>query len=152
MGNYQRHYTAKRAKHICQELMKGRTLTRISEEDEDIPTLVAIYSWMNPNHPQYHPEFVEAYNLARKIQAEVLADEIKDISDNDTNDNQVKLGRDKLRIDNRKWMAAKMSPKKFGDKVELTGADGDPLIPKEVKIVINLVPCKKENDEPGTSD
>lgn len=132
--------------------MKGRTLTKISEEDEDIPSLVAIYSWLNPNHPQYHPEFVEAYKLAREVQAEVLADEIKDISDDNTADNQVKLGRDKLRTDNRKWMAAHMAPKKFSDRVQLTGKDDEPLIPKEVKIVVNFVGSQKEDNEPGTGN
>lgn len=149
--NKNRKYTERRAKHICQELMKGKTLTKISEE-EDMPSLVAIYSWLNPYHPQYHPEFVESYKLARKVQAEVLADEIKDISDNDANDSQIKLGRDRLRTENRKWMASKMAPRKFGDKVELTGADGESLIPKEVKICVNFVSPQKESDESGNSN
>ncbi len=150
--NKNRKYTARRAKRICQELMKGKTLTKISEE-EDMPSLPSIYSWLNPYHPQHHPEFLEAYKIAREVQAEVFADEIIDISDiidaDDPNaiDDQVRIARAKLRTDNRKWMASKIYPKKYSDKVQLTGANEEPLIPKEVKLVVNFV--KTEGDETG---
>ena len=39
------------------------------------------------------------------------------------------VARNRLRVDARKWLAAKMAPKKYGDKVEnvVTGADGGPV-------------------------
>ena len=35
--------------------------------------------------------------------------------------------RDRLRVDTRKWVASKMKPKKYGDKVELSGPGGGPI-------------------------
>jgi hypothetical protein len=59
-----------------------------------------------------------------------------DIADNKTDDkiateygasgNSVAVARDKLRIDTRKFIAAKLKPKKYGDKVDITSA-GDKI-------------------------
>jgi hypothetical protein len=35
--------------------------------------------------------------------------------------------RSRLRIDTRKWLASKLKPKKYGDKLELGGDDNSPL-------------------------
>ena len=42
----------------------------------------------------------------------------------------------KLRIWARQWRAAKLAPKKYGDKVsaEITGADGAPLLPPTIAV------------------
>ena len=38
------------------------------------------------------------------------------------------VARNKLRVDARKWLASKMAPKKYGDKLGIGGADGlDPV-------------------------
>nr|WP_206734938.1 MULTISPECIES: hypothetical protein [unclassified Bosea (in: a-proteobacteria)] len=37
------------------------------------------------------------------------------------------IQRSKLRLDARKWMASKLQPKKYGDKVALTGGSGGPI-------------------------
>ena len=70
------------------------------------------------------PEFAEQYARAREVQAETLADEIVSIADED-GDPQ----RQRLRVDARKWVASKLKPKRYGDKVtnEHTGADGGPV-------------------------
>ena len=43
--------------------------------------------------------------------------------------NQEVINRSRLRVDTRKWLASKVIPKIYGDKVhqEVTGADGQPL-------------------------
>ena len=39
------------------------------------------------------------------------------------------IARSRLRVDARKWVAAKLAPRKYGEKVALTGgADSDPPI------------------------
>jgi hypothetical protein len=74
------------------------------------------------------------------MQAELLTDETIDIADDTTGDTeiifkdgkQVKVenkewvNRSRLRIDARKWLAAKLHPKKYGDKVDVT-TDGKEL-------------------------
>lgn len=91
------------------------------------------------------PEFVTQYAHAREAQADAYADEIADIADDATNDWMEKFGKDgtaigyqvdqeainrsRLRVDARKWIASKLKPKKYGEKIstELTGADGGPI-------------------------
>lgn len=93
-----------------------------------------------------HAEFRDQYARAREAQADYWAEEIIEISDDGSNDtykdedghertNQDVIARSRLRVDTRKWLMARMAPKKYGDKItqEVTGADGAPLVP-----IINL--------------
>lgn len=92
-----------------------------------------------------HSEFRDQYARAREAQAEHWADEIIEISDDGTNDwterqnkdgstyeaiDSEHINRSRLRVDTRKWLMARMAPKKYGDKVtqEVTGGDGGPLV------------------------
>ena len=69
--------------------------------------------------------FAEQYARAREAQADALADEIVDIADGA--DSSGDAARDRLRIDARKWAAARLTPRKYGDAVKVeTGAKGAP--------------------------
>src|SRR5688572_9232829 len=56
-----------------------------------------------------------------------------DENGNERTDNEV-VARSRLRVDARKWLAGKMAPKKYGDKLmaEHTGKDGGPIETKEL--------------------
>lgn len=83
---------------------------------------------------------VDRYARAREAQADYLADELMDISDDKSGDYVLRDGqtivdseaiaRSRLRVDTRKWIASKLKPKKYGDKItnELTGKDGKDLV------------------------
>jgi CHASE3 domain sensor protein len=77
------------------------------------------------------PDFLEQYTRAREIQAETQFDELIDIVDQppelshitDKNGELVEVKFDssyvawmKLRVDTRKWTAARMAPKKYGEQ------------------------------------
>lgn len=144
---YPTKYSNKVAKRICAELMKGRTLTNICKE-EKMPSLVTVYKWLNAaNKTSFKEDFYKSYVLAREVQAEVFADQIIDISDDRISDDKIKVSRAKLRTDVRKWIAAHLLPRKFSDKMQLTGANGDPLIPPKTKININFVPSKNKRSK-----
>ena len=78
------------------------------------------------------------YAHAREAQADKMAEDILTISDDGSNDtyetedgtrvNQDVIARSRLRVDARKWLAAKMAPKKYGDKLELSGDANSPLV------------------------
>jgi hypothetical protein len=82
----------------------------------------------------------ERYARAKKAQLQVLADQIVDLSDNDRICEKVTIKADgtrevvildqvertKLQIDSRKWLLAKLNPKKYGDRLEVQQT-GDPL-------------------------
>ena len=96
--------------------------------DLDLPISPSlIYKWISLN-----PSFRERYARAKADQAQVLADEICAIADNtqtgeivtEKGDGQIEVKRAdmlehrKLRIESRKWLAAKLLPKVYGDKVQ----------------------------------
>ncbi len=57
------------------------------------------------------------YARAREVQAEFYADEIIRIADS-TQD----AVKGRLQVDARKWIASKLLPKKYGERVDLTSA------------------------------
>jgi hypothetical protein len=90
-----------------------------------MPSIGTILRWVSEK-----PDFREQYARAREIQAETHADDIVTIADGPTEgDDSVKTARDRLRVDSRKWVASKLLPKKYGDKLqqEVSGPDGGAL-------------------------
>ena len=69
-------------------------------------------------------DFSAQLTRARLDQADTFADQMCDIADDEED-----VARAKLKIDARKWVAARLKPKSWGDRVqqEITGADGTPL-------------------------
>jgi len=77
-----------------------------------------------------HEIFSGKYTQAKAAQAELLAEECLDISDNKSNDikydkdgnetcNTEFIARSRLRVDTRKWFASKLAPKIYGDQKTL---------------------------------
>lgn len=72
------------------------------------------------------PVVKEMYDEARQIQAEKMAiDDLIEIADDDARDetwdgkgNSAAVNRSRLKVDARKWAAAKLHYKRFGDKVQ----------------------------------
>lgn len=48
----------------------------------------------------------------------------------------VDVQRAKLQVDTRKWLLSKLAPKKFGDKLELTGDPDRPLAIQKIERVV----------------
>lgn len=112
-------YTPAIADEICTRLANGESLRAIcgSDRDDFMPSIGTVMRWAIQN-----AEFREHYEEARRIQAETMADEIVSIADGKglTGEEKVTLSpRDRLRVDSRKWVAAKLLPKRYGDKVEV---------------------------------
>lgn len=119
-------YTEEIAREICVQLALGRPLTKIVKDD-GMPDLTTVYYWMDK-----HPEFSQRYARAREDQADTLADEIQAIADEtmlgerrvikangDVEITQTDMTEHrKIRIDARKWIASKLKPKKYGDRIQ----------------------------------
>lgn len=109
--------------------MDGESLRTICLAD-DMPTRSTVHLWLAK-----HQEFSDRYAIARARQADTIFDEILDIADDGSNDwmqrhddeggnigwkeNGEAIARSRLRVDVRKWMAGKLRPKKYGDKLEV---------------------------------
>lgn len=127
-------YTKEVASKICDRLACGESLRSICM-DEAMPGMSAVLSWLSK-----HEEFARQYARAREIQADTLADEILNIADEVSNDyaadengnervNQEAIARSRLRVDARKWLASKLKPKVYGEKIsqEHSGPDGSSI-------------------------
>lgn len=139
-------YSAARVEEVCKLIASGHSLRQIGAM-EGMPDRVTVLRWLDA-----HEEFRTQYARAREAQAEHFADEILEIADDGTNDWMTRnqgdetvtvadhehISRSKLRVDARKWLMAKMAPKKYGDKLtqEVSGLDGAPLVPV-LNVVIN---------------
>lgn len=146
-------YTDKLGKEICALLMEGLSLRSICRMDK-MPTKTTICRWLAD--PEKYRNFCDQYARARRVQAELMADEILDIADDASNDymerkdkdgniigwqtNGESVQRSKLRVDARKWVASKLLPKKYGDKNtnEITGKDFWPAKPEPKKITADM--------------
>ena len=122
-------YTPDVAADICAELACGKSLRTVCLS-ESMPGMASVFRWLRD-----HQEFREQYAHAKAEAAEALVEEMLDIADDGTNDwmevhdregdcvgyriNGEHVQRSKLRIDTRKWYAAKLQPKKYGEKVDL---------------------------------
>lgn len=128
-------FTQDIADAMCERLSLGESLRSICR-DEAMPSQSMVFRWLVSK-----PEFREQYAHAREVQADSWADDILEIADDNSNDvirdpdsgnerfNSEFAARSRLRVDTRKWLMARMAPKKYGDKVtqQITGEDGGPL-------------------------
>lgn len=121
---------------ICERIACGESLRTICG-DEEMPGLRTVFDWLADDEKL---SFRTKYAQARETQADGFVDEMLDIADDGRNDwmekrnsegenigwqeNGEALRRSDLRIKTRQWMASKLLPKKYGDKTQLTGADG----------------------------
>jgi hypothetical protein len=124
-------YTEPLAARICRRLAEGESLRAICA-DKAMPAISTVMGWLFDGN---HDGFSEQYARAREAQAEVRADEIVDIADDTSGDfaadkdgklaaNSEHIQRSRLRVDARKWIAAKLLPKRYGDKIDLSGTVG----------------------------
>lgn len=122
-------YTQELADLICEYVATSTFgLERLCALHEDIPVKSTINLWR-----YRYSEFSTQYAQAKLKQADLLAEEILDISDDGTNDwmqtwgedgemgwklNGEHVQRSRLRIDTRKFLASKLLPKQYGQHAE----------------------------------
>ncbi len=111
-------YTNKLASKILGRIAMGDSLNKIVS-DPDMPSHTTVYRWIVDM-----PDFRDSYTRAREDQAETLADQIIDIADTEPAISPLSGSVDsgavqhqRLRVEARKWVAAKLKPKKYGDKI-----------------------------------
>jgi hypothetical protein len=130
-------YTPELAARICAELACGKSLRTVCKAD-DMPGLETIFRWLREK-----PDFRDQYAHAKNESADALVEEMIDISDDGSNDwmevhdkdgnsvgwklNGEHVQRSRLRVDTRKWIASKLKPKKYGERLEMAGDAENPL-------------------------
>lgn len=113
---------------IFAQIGEGRGLSDICR-DEGMPGRVTVYRWLAEDEA-----FRRQYAVACEMRAEHMGDQILGIADDGENED---TQRDRLRIDARKWLMAKLAPKKYGEKIvnEHSGPDGGDI---PVKVITDV--------------
>lgn len=106
----------------CQQVgISMQTFTRWAEEDAAI---------------------AEAYARAKENFIERIANEVMELSDADVGEQPdgrkdwAAVQKHKLQVDTRKWLLSKLAPKKYGDKLELSGDADNPLTIQRIERVV----------------
>lgn len=139
-------FTQELADAICLEIATSNKSLRTICKGLGI-NVSTILNWLND--PK-HAAFLAQYARAKEEQADYLTDEMLEIADDSSRDDKTIKGKDgseivventewtnrsKLRIETRKWIASKLKPKKYGDKIQ-TELSGE--IKGDIKITLNL--------------
>jgi terminase small subunit-like protein len=93
---------------ICRRISEGETLTNICR-DAHMPAWTTVHDWKKSDE-----SFRQALAHAREQQAEAWADDVVNISDDELPTHEA-IGRARLRMQSRQWLAGKFNPQ-FADK------------------------------------
>ena len=96
------------AEAFCREISQGHSVAEICER-RDQPSQQSVYTWLREDE-----DFLERYARAREAQADKFFKECIEIADAATQEN---CNVARLRVDTRKWAAARLAPKKYGDRI-----------------------------------
>jgi terminase small subunit-like protein len=104
-------YTEELADRVLAQIEAGHSLRQIEAMD-GLPHRSTIMKWC-----RVQEGFAEQYARACGSRAELYAEEIIAIAD----DMSIGADHKRVQVDARKWTAAKLLPKKYGENVNVTG-------------------------------
>ena len=116
------------ADKVCTEIATSTKSLRTICKGDDMPGVTTVLKWLRER-----PEFAAQYARAKDEQADYMIQETLEIADDASNDfmtitkgdttyeveNKEWTSRSKLRVETRKWLASKLKPKKYGDRLEV---------------------------------
>ena len=107
------------AELICDQIVEGKSLRTICQ-GEQMPDRKSVRRWVKDR-----PEFALLYAEAKEDAADAFAEELIEISDEAVpTDDRGRLDagtvqKQRLKIDTRKWIASKLKPRSYGDKLDV---------------------------------
>jgi hypothetical protein len=144
-------YTDAAAEEIVERLSNGEPLRQICR-DEHMPPWRTVYGWIDADE-----QFSARIARAREIGEEAIFQDALRIADTplmgeetEESENGLKikrsdmLGHRKLQIDTRLKLLAKWNPRKYGEKLEVGGAGGGPMM-----VIIKDWTGRKREEEDG---
>jgi len=93
--------------------------------------------WLNDD-----AKLAAEYARAREELIERMAQEVLDLSDSDVGmlpdgkKDWAAVQKHKLQVDTRKWLLSKLAPKKYGDKIEVSGDPANPLVQRIERVIV----------------
>mgnify|MGYP001101409216 CR=1 FL=1 len=123
---------------LCLRLSQGVSMRTVCLDD-DMPNMSTIWRWLRQND-----DFARRYTAAKQESADAMIEDMLAISDQD--DEEESTNRSRLRVDTRKWIAAKLRPEKYSEKLDLTPSGGT------VKITIGGKSTTEEDSQESDSE
>lgn len=137
---------------ILDEIIDGRAIRNILK-DKGMPRALSFFQWLKSNK-----EWQEQYSYACELRQELLFEKMLEIAENPEQGEEITMDHNgtkivqkdmiqhrNLKVNTLKWQLAKLNPKKYGDKVDLT-TDGEKL-PSDQKVTWNFIDAKKPKAE-----
>jgi hypothetical protein len=132
-------YTKEISDLICERVATHDCgLPKLCNMYDDMPGITTIQRWRYK-----HEAFRVKYAHAKLLQADLLAEQCLEISDNSTPE-EVAVSR--LRVDSRKWLASKLLPKQYGDRVLLEQKSEDNEREEELKVLRAKLDASNKKD------
>lgn len=122
LGRPQTPFNGEHADLLCGEIATcpeslARIVRRLQGEHKDFPAVSTLFKWLRENE-----SFSNQYAHAKEAQCDILVDEMLEIADDESGDEagSVAVQRAKLRLEARKWVASKLKPKSYGDRLDIS--------------------------------
>jgi terminase small subunit-like protein len=138
-------FSKKLATAICDRIAEGESLRSVCR-DQEMPDKATVFRWLYKRE-----DFRDQYARATAARADAMAEEIIEIADTPVIGERSEEGVNadgefsrtvredaiqhrRLQVDTRKWIMARMQPKKYGDKIEQTHR-GDEDAPVQIELI-----------------
>jgi hypothetical protein len=129
-------YTDEIAHEICETIAhSNRGIDYLCSKHKSWPDPKTVMRWLSQQET-----FRQRYADARARQADFIFDECLEIADDVSGDGErgdngketqhatEQVARSKLRVDTRKWIAARLAPKKYGEQIAVEHGAADSLL------------------------
>lgn len=97
-----------------------KTMQQICDYDDSFPSSTTLYMWLSDS-----TEFTGMYLEAKRRQVAVYVDQTYTLGENADGDSPSQIAKAKMNIDLRKWHAARLAPRLYGDRSFVETTDGD---------------------------
>lgn len=139
---------ARQQAEICRRVSLGQSmLSVLTEGDKTLPKYETALGWLSD-----YPEFADAYSKAQRARSDVLFEEALTVADDARNDwmarndpnnggwmlNGENINRSKLRVETRKWAAAKLNPSRYGERTTVD-VDTKPVVVSVTHRIVQVV-------------
>lgn len=118
-------YTDEKAQKICELTSTSHKSLKTICEEVNV-SVMTVLQWLREIE-----DFAKMYAKAKDEQADYLVEELMEIADDSSKDtlidpetgkkyeNKEWTNRSRLRVDTRKWIAAKLKPRKYSERIDL---------------------------------
>jgi hypothetical protein len=109
---------------LCEEISEGKSLSSALKTSDKMPSYQLVMLMLRNN-----PEFRSMYEKAVESRADRLAEEIIELADQEMPEGlegpmaSAWVQQKRMQVDARKWVASKLKPKTYGDRIDVAVTD-----------------------------